>query len=177
AANGPRCLVYGVQTAGAKAVHGHPADRVGQAGQQRAHAGHIAVVLAGLIGTAEIDFFNYRRIDTRPGDQFLDYERGQIIRPRVRQRTAVAADCRPHTVDDYYVIHDSPLFNPKYAIVLIVSVSAMARDIVRNSDHRENIPNLDNKWETHHDEFACFIQVCFVNLEVSQYIEEKTCAL
>ncbi|CUS02671.2 protein of unknown function [Candidatus Promineifilum breve] len=106
--DGPRRLVDGVQAAGAQPVDRDPADGVGQPGQQRGHAGHVAVVLAGLVGAAEKHFLHLGRVDARPVDDLANDQRGQIVGPRVRKRAGVAADGRAHAVDNYDVLHVKP---------------------------------------------------------------------
>jgi len=69
--------------AGAQAVHRHAADAVGQPGQQRSHAGHVAVVLAGLVGAAEVHLFYFVGVNARAGDDLFDDQGGQVIGPHV----------------------------------------------------------------------------------------------
>ena len=97
----PRRLVHCGKAAGAKTVDCDPRHLLRQSGQQRGHAGDIAVVLARLIGAAEIDLLDLRRIDSRPRDRLADNERRQVIRPHRRQRAANPADGRSHCADNY----------------------------------------------------------------------------
>ncbi len=53
----------GIEARGTQPVDGHARDDVRQAGEQQRHARDIAVVLAGLVGAAEIDLVERGPID------------------------------------------------------------------------------------------------------------------
>ena len=74
-----------------------PIDRLAgdldrKAGKQRGHAGHVPVVLAGLVGAAEDHVLELARLDARSLDRGLDRDRGKIVRPDARECTAVPAN-------------------------------------------------------------------------------------
>ena len=92
--------IDGLEAGAAQAVDGLPGDLDRQPGQEAGHARDVAVVLARLIGAAEDDVFDSRRVDARLGDRGLDGQRGHVVRSHRPQRTAVAADGRPHGADD-----------------------------------------------------------------------------
>ena len=83
----------GVQARTAQTVDRRARHLDGQPGQQRGHAGDVAVVFAGLVGAAQD-----RIVQLFPthagiaGYQGLDGHGGKIIRPHGRQGAAVAAE-------------------------------------------------------------------------------------
>jgi hypothetical protein len=88
----------------AQPVDGGAGSRRRQAGQQDRHAGHVAVVLARLVGVAEVHVLD------RPGagialDQRAHHVRGEVVRAHVRERAAVLAGRRADGVDDVRVAH------------------------------------------------------------------------
>ena len=90
----------GGEPGGAETVHGHTGNRLGEPRQERRHAGDIAVVLAGLVGAAEVDVFDRARVDAGALDGGRDREGGKVVGPRPRQRAAVAADRRADGGED-----------------------------------------------------------------------------
>ena len=81
----------------AQAVHGHAGHRLRQARQQRRHARDVAVVLAGLVGAAEVDVLDLGRVDAGALDRRRDRDapRGRPGAPaRARRRSARSA-CAP----------------------------------------------------------------------------------
>ena len=77
-----------------------------QAGEQHRHAGDVAVVLAGLVGAAEIAVVE--RLPVEAGialDQHADRVGGEVVGADVAQRPAVAADRRADGVADEGVGH------------------------------------------------------------------------
>ena len=80
-----------------------------QTGQQRRHARDVAVVLARLVGAAQDDVVDRRRIEPRmAGEQRLDRHRRQIVGPHRRERPAIAADRRAQRRADEGLGHDPP---------------------------------------------------------------------
>jgi hypothetical protein len=59
----------------AKAVDGDTGDRLWEAGEERGHARDVAVVLARLIGSAEVDVLDLCGVDACALDRLLDDER------------------------------------------------------------------------------------------------------
>ena len=69
-----------VEAGRAKPVDGDAGNAVRQPGEQQRHPRDIAVVLAGLVGAAEIDLVDLREIDFRIArDQRLDRLRREIV--------------------------------------------------------------------------------------------------
>ena len=52
-----------IQPGGAQPVQRDAGHRLGQSGQQQRHPRHVAVVLAGLVGAAHIDFVELRPVE------------------------------------------------------------------------------------------------------------------
>ncbi len=71
-----------------------PATVSGKPAKQDSHARDVAVVLARLIGAAEVDIVDRAGLDTRALDGSRDRDRREVVRPHVSQRPAVAADRR-----------------------------------------------------------------------------------
>src|ERR1700679_2123495 len=75
-----------------------------QARQQQRHPRHVAVVLAGLIGTAEIDFIDLRPVELGVArHQGLDRRGRQIVGADLGQRAAEAADRGPDGIAYKYI--------------------------------------------------------------------------
>ena len=66
--------------------------RVGQSGQERGHAGHVAIVLTGLVRGPEVDVRNPGRVDSGSADGLGDHEGGKIIRADGGEGSSVAAE-------------------------------------------------------------------------------------
>ena len=77
-----------------------PPTSTGQPGEQHRHPGDVAVVLARLVRAAEDDVLDERRVDAGAVDDRAQDERGEVVGADARQRAAVAADGRPHRLDD-----------------------------------------------------------------------------
>ena len=88
----PRRDVDRIQAGSAEPINGATRDGLRKPGQQRGHPGHIAVVLPSLIRSAEVDILDGGRVDAGSLDHLADDQRGQVIRPDRRQRTAVSSD-------------------------------------------------------------------------------------
>ena len=84
----------------AQPVDGQPADLDREVGEQQRHPRDVAVVLAGLVGAAEDDVLDERRVDAGPVDDGAQHERREVVRPDARERAAVAADRRADGLDD-----------------------------------------------------------------------------
>ena len=78
----------------AEPVHGHAGDRLGQAGEERSHAGDVAVVLPRLVRCAEVDVLDLVRRDTGALDCLLDHRRREIVRPHAGKDAALTPDGR-----------------------------------------------------------------------------------
>ena len=92
--------IDGLESAAAQPIHSQSGDLDGQAGQQQGHASDVAVVLAGLVGAAQDDVLDQRRIDPRSVDQSPDHRGRQIVGPDGRERPAVAPERSPQRSDD-----------------------------------------------------------------------------
>ena len=81
----------------------------GKPGQKRRHAGNIAIILACLIGTAQVYLLDQVSIEMVALDEAADDIRGQIVRPHGRQHAAQGTDGRADRVYNHYfsrmVIH------------------------------------------------------------------------
>src|SRR6266446_6582829 len=67
---------------------------------------HVAVVLAGLVGAAEIDLIDLRPVELRMArHQRLDRGGRQIVGAHFGQRAAEAADRGSHGIADKYIAH------------------------------------------------------------------------
>ena len=90
-----------LQAGAAQPVDGQPADLDREAGQEQRHPGDVAVVLAGLVGAAEDDVLDERRVDARR-DRRRRAGRGAARSSgrTARERAAVAADRRADGLDD-----------------------------------------------------------------------------
>ena len=75
-------------------------DRVRKPGEQRSHAGDVAVVLAGLVGAAEVDVVDGRALQARALDRGSDRDPCEVVGTDGGERTAVPADRRAHRGDD-----------------------------------------------------------------------------
>ena len=95
------------QSRSAKTIHRHPGDGLRQAREQDRHARDVAVVLARLVGGAEVDVLDLRRVHSRARNRLGDHRRGEIVRPDVSQSTAPAPDRRAHSGEDDGAAHDS----------------------------------------------------------------------
>ena len=77
-----------------------------QAGEQHRHARDVAIVLARLVGAAEDDVGDVRRIERRmPRDERGDDVRGEIVGAHLAELPADVADGRANAVDDVCVSH------------------------------------------------------------------------
>ena len=102
-AQGARGLVDRLQARGAEPVHGYPRDLRRQAGQKRRHPGGVAVVLARLVGGAQVDVADRRRVDAGSLHRLREHVRGEVVRPHPGERPAVTAHRRANGVDDQSV--------------------------------------------------------------------------
>ena len=75
----------GGEARGAQPVDRDPGHLLRQAGEQRGHAGDVAVVLPGLVGGAEVDVLDLRRGDAGALDRRADDERCEVVGPLLRQ--------------------------------------------------------------------------------------------
>ena len=72
-----------------------PATSWGEPGQERGHARDVAVVLAGLIGGAEVDVLDLPERYSGAIDRGGDRLGRQIVRPHARKSAAEAPDRGP----------------------------------------------------------------------------------
>src|SRR5918996_700723 len=70
----------GRETGGTETVDRHAGDLLRKAGEQGRHAGDVAVVLARLVGAAEVDVLDLAGGDARPLHGLADEERSGIVR-------------------------------------------------------------------------------------------------
>ena len=83
----------------------HSGNRSGQTGQQRSHAGHVAILFAGAVPVSEMDVVDaYWHEVGRPLQQRFDDFSRQIVRADLCECAADAADRRPHGIDDEDVL-------------------------------------------------------------------------
>jgi hypothetical protein len=95
-----------IEAGGAQAVHGDAGDTVRQAREQQRHPGHVAVVLARLVGAAEIDLVDFGKVDLGiAGDERLDRLRREIVGTHPRKAAAIAPDRRSHRIADEDIAH------------------------------------------------------------------------
>src|SRR5664280_1003011 len=72
-----------------------------QAGEQRRHPRHVAVVLPGLVRTTENHVVDRRPVDGgQPFGQGADHVRGQVVGAHGGERPAVPADRSPYAGDE-----------------------------------------------------------------------------
>ncbi|MHC2591915.1 hypothetical protein ACVIG9_005971 [Bradyrhizobium ottawaense] len=91
---------------GAEPVERLAGNRVRQTCEQERHAGDVAVVLAGLVGTAEEDFVHLRPVEIGVFcHQRLDRGRRKIVGAHLGERAAETADRGPHGIADKDVTH------------------------------------------------------------------------
>mmetsp|Transcript_15807 Transcript_15807/g.43875 ORF Transcript_15807/g.43875 Transcript_15807/m.43875 type:complete len:229 (-) Transcript_15807:274-960(-) len=92
-ADGARRRAHRVQARTAQPVDRHARHVDGQACEQGGHAGHVAVVLAGLVGAAVDHILHRRPVQARvAGHQGLERQRAEVIGADAGQRAAVAAE-------------------------------------------------------------------------------------
>ena len=68
------------ESRGTQPVHGPTRHCLGQPGDQGRYASDVSVIFAGLVGRAEIDVLDDRRIDFRPLYHPFDDEGSKIVR-------------------------------------------------------------------------------------------------
>src|SRR5262249_35630854 len=79
-------------------------------GEQQRHARDVAIVLARLVGAAEVDFVEPAPIDLRMArHQRFERHSRQIVGAHVRQCAAIAADRRAHRIADEGFVHCAAL--------------------------------------------------------------------
>ena len=105
-------LVDRLQGRGTVAVHGDARHLHREAGEQHGHAGHVPVVLAGLVAAAGVDVVQRRRVDPGARHQRLVNRRQQVVRADAGQPAPVFADGAAHTVDNDDFPHYPPSSRP-----------------------------------------------------------------
>ena len=88
-----------LQAGGAEAVDRRPGDAGRQAGEQRRHPRDVAVVLAGLVGGAEVDVGDPLGVDAAALDHGADDVGGEVVGPHAGERAAVGAHRGADRVD------------------------------------------------------------------------------
>jgi hypothetical protein len=96
---------HGLEPRTAQPIHRLARDFDRQPCEQQRHAGHVAVVFAGLVGAAQNHVVDARRIDARALHDRLDGDGGQIVGAHLREAAAVLADGRPQRGVDQGVGH------------------------------------------------------------------------
>ena len=87
----PGGAVDRLQAGGAEAVDGRAGHALRQAGEQRRHPGDVAVVLAGLVGGAEVDVGDPLGVDAAALDHGGDRVRGEVVGADAGEGAAVGA--------------------------------------------------------------------------------------
>ncbi len=96
---GPRRLAQRFEPGCTEAVYGYARYRGRQAREQRGHARDVAVVLARLIGAAEVDVVDGGGVELRMTlQQAPDRQRGEIVGAYRAQATAKSAEGRAQAV-------------------------------------------------------------------------------
>jgi len=109
--DGPRRHVDRAQAAGAQPVKRDRRHRHREAGQQRRHAGHVAVILPGLVGAAQVHLLDCGGVQPRPCHQGLEHVGGQVIGAHLAERAAHTPDRRAQRVDDHDFGHGLNLYS------------------------------------------------------------------
>ena len=92
----------------AQPVDGRPRHAVGQAGKQQAHAGDIAIVLAGLVDAAEDDIIDHVPIQVgMPRHQRFQRHGAEIVGANAGKRPGKAANRRADIIADKSLSHGS----------------------------------------------------------------------
>ena len=97
-----------LQAAAAEAVVGGPGHLHREAGQQRRHPGHVAVVLAGLVGRSPVDVFDRRRVHSAAGDEAAEGVGRQIVGTNVGQAPTDLPHRSAAGIDDEHCGHRPP---------------------------------------------------------------------
>ena len=77
-----------------------PATESGSPARRARHPRDVAVVLARLVGAAEVDVLDLACVDARALHGGRDHLAGQVVRPHARERAAVTPDGRAHCRED-----------------------------------------------------------------------------
>ena len=96
----PRRVAHGLEAGAAEAVHRHRGHLVGQVGEERGHAGHVAVVFSGLVGGAEDHLIDAGHQRGHAAHQGLDHQGGEVVGPDGGEASGVLADGGADSVDD-----------------------------------------------------------------------------
>ncbi len=114
----PGGAVQRLEAGGAEAVDGCPGHALGQAGQQRRHPGDVAVVLARLVGGAEINISDLLGIDPAALDHGADHVRGHVVGADPGEGATVGADRRPRGLDYVGVGHGCEPYPSRVLFIL-----------------------------------------------------------
>ncbi len=100
-ADGARGGADRIEARGAEPVDGGAGDGVGELGQERRHAGDVAVVLARLVGAAEDHLVELGPVGVRvAGDERAQGDGGEVVGADIGERAAEAADGRADGIAD-----------------------------------------------------------------------------
>src|SRR5690606_11342256 len=103
--HGASGLRYRFQARAAQPVHRHAGHADREPRQQRAHAGHVAVVLAGLVGAAEDHVGDVELGYLYALDEGVEGAGRQVVWSHAGEGAAVPADGRAHGVDQVGLAH------------------------------------------------------------------------
>src|SRR4029078_12896094 len=98
--DGVRRRVDRLESGATQSVDGQPTHLDREVREQQSHPRDVAVVLAGLVLTAEDDVLDETRVDTGPVHQPAQDRGCQVIRPDAGKGAAVATDRGPDRFDD-----------------------------------------------------------------------------
>ena len=94
--SGGECL----QTRAAEAVHGLPRNFDGVAGNEERHARHVAIVFAGLIGTAQDHIVDVGGVDAAARNDRFEHGGGKVVGANASERAAVATEGGAQRLND-----------------------------------------------------------------------------
>ena len=94
------------QPRGTEAVDGDSGDRLRQACEQNRHARDVAVVLARLVRSTEVDVLDLFGRHTRTRDRLCDHGRREVVRPQTRKSTVLSSDRSADAREDDCAAHD-----------------------------------------------------------------------
>ena len=99
-ADGTRGLVDGSQARSAQPVDGDAGHFNREAGEQQRHARHVAVIFAGLVGTAQVHFLNQRRVQLVTQQDRFQHMGSQVVGADGGQSAAQRADGGADRIND-----------------------------------------------------------------------------
>ena len=139
ATDGARGIADRIESRGAQPVHGHPWHAIRDAGQEQRHAGHVAIVLARLVGAAEHHLIELGPVDVGMAlDQGPDRDGGKVIGAHTRERAAIAPDGGAHRIADENLA--------RFAHALILALGRLAMRARRAGMQRAQYAELMFSW-------------------------------